>query len=427
MQEDLLQFLWQYQYFAARDLRTTTGEPLVVLHPGRLNTHAGPDFSEARIRIGSTEWAGHVEIHVRAADWQRHGHHRDPAYDNVVLHVVYADGPPAHRHDGTPIPTLVLADRVSPEWLERHTHLTSGRTPIPCAPMFAEVDALYRAEMLDRALMQRLMQKAALVLLAWQNSGHDWEATAYLTLLPRLGFSVNNHAFAQLAHVLPWRLLQKHRHEPLAVEALLFGQAGWLTDDLADDYPLALRQTYRFLAHKYQLAPLDAAQWKFARMRPANFPPRRLAQWAAVLRQQPHLFAWLTETADLAELLSGWEAAPDAYWQTHYHFGKTSPAGPATMGRDAAASLVINAAVPLLAAVAQARGEHHYLDRAVAWLTQLPPETNRITRQWKAVGLAVRNAADAQGCLEWQASYCQPRRCLHCSVGAKWLRSAAKG
>src|ERR1041384_4761932 len=89
MNEQLLQFIWQQKALLHEKLLTTAGDEITVIHPGSLNTDSGPDFFNARISINGTVWAGNVEVHIRSADWLRHGHQYDRAYDNVILHVVY--------------------------------------------------------------------------------------------------------------------------------------------------------------------------------------------------------------------------------------------------------------------------------------------------------------------------------------------------
>src|SRR4026209_2727371 len=87
MTERLLQFIWRFQYFNKGELQTTTGEDVQIIFPGTYNTNQGPDFSDAKIRIGKTTWAGNVELHLLSSDWKRHNHHNDKNYNNVILHV----------------------------------------------------------------------------------------------------------------------------------------------------------------------------------------------------------------------------------------------------------------------------------------------------------------------------------------------------
>ncbi|HPW62239.1 MAG TPA: DUF2851 family protein, partial [Cyclobacteriaceae bacterium] len=112
MNESLLHYLWQFQYFDKRDLKTTVGETLNILKPGILNSDSGPDFSQVKVKIGDIDWVGNVEIHVQSSGWYEHKHDQDHAYEIVVLHVVWEENKPVYRNDSTRIPTLQLKDRV---------------------------------------------------------------------------------------------------------------------------------------------------------------------------------------------------------------------------------------------------------------------------------------------------------------------------
>ncbi len=108
MNEKLLQFIWQFQYYNLHELRTTSGLPLTIIHHGTYNTSQGPDFLNARIRVAQTTWVGNIELHVKATDWKSHRHSRDNNYNNVILHVVWEE----NRLIDLPFPTLELASRV---------------------------------------------------------------------------------------------------------------------------------------------------------------------------------------------------------------------------------------------------------------------------------------------------------------------------
>ena len=109
--EAVVQHAWGRGLFDRTALRTTEGEAVRVVRTGRLNRASGPDFSDALVHVGGLAWAGDVEIHRTSADWERHGHHTDPAYDRVVLHVVLsADARTGtlRRADGSALPEMVL-------------------------------------------------------------------------------------------------------------------------------------------------------------------------------------------------------------------------------------------------------------------------------------------------------------------------------
>ena len=285
MKEDFLHYVWQHQYFDKGDLCTTAGEEIQILRPGQRNADAGPDFLNARLRLGEVEWNGAVEIHLRASDWQRHHHQVDAKYDQVVLHVVGQADADVHRTNGSLIPALALVPRLAPDLLGRYEALmqASPASPLPCAPLLGQVPMLVRTMMTERALLERVEQKADTLAALHEYLGQDWEATAYHALMAAFGFQKNSEPLARLAKAVPLALVRRHRHDQRQLEALLFGQAGMLAETpetAADDYLRDLRQEYDFLRHKYDLGPtaLAAHEWNYLRLRPANFPAVRLGQ-----------------------------------------------------------------------------------------------------------------------------------------------------
>ena len=284
MQEDFLHYVWQHQYFDKADLRTTAGEAVTVLRPGFHNTDAGPDFLSARLQLGEVEWNGAVEIHLRASDWHRHQHQHDAKYDQVVLHVVLHADEPVRRTNGSAVPALVLDGRLAPELVGRYEALLAAPPEaLPCAALLPQMPDIVRTMMVERTLLERVEQKAAVLTALHQHLGGDWEAAAYHALMGAFGFKKNTEPLQRLAKALPLAVLRRHRHDRRQLEALLFGQAGFLaeSEEVAHDLFIAdLRTEYQFLAHKYQLAPaaLAAHDWNFLRLRPANFPLVRLAQ-----------------------------------------------------------------------------------------------------------------------------------------------------
>ncbi|HEV7350607.1 DUF2851 family protein [Telluribacter sp.] len=426
MNEDFLSFVWRYQYFEASDLRSESGELVRILQPGQHNTNAGPDFTNARVVIDEVEWAGCVEMHVYSSDWQQHRHAQDAAYESVVLHVVWEDDRPVRRDDGTLLPTLSLKGRVAGPVRERYEQLMNQTDPIPCAPQFGEVAAIRKLSMLDRVLLERLDKKADLVLSLWEMNGRDWEETTYQWLAQHFGFKLNAPPFLRLAQQLPLKTLQKHRDNSLQIEALLFGTAGLLPETTTNDYVLILKQEYKFLAAKYRLKGKGPGlhEWKFMRLRPAGFPTVRLAQLAVLIQQQSGLFAALCSAPDVAILRKMFRVTQSDYWREHYHFGKVAKGKVPALGADAADLLIINVAVPLLTAYARQRDQPALLDKALAWLEQLPAENNHLTRQWEELGMRVKTSADSQALIEWYNHYCSAKRCLECTVGLALLRSA---
>jgi hypothetical protein len=427
MREDFLHYVWQHQYFDKLDLRTAEGEEIQVLRPGHRNADAGPDFLNARLRLGDVEWNGAVEIHLRASDWVRHSHQTDAKYDQVILHVVGSHDADVARTNGSRIPALALQARIAPALLARYHALVEApiTAPLPCAPLLGQVPEISKTMMTERALLERVERKADAVMALHQHLGQDWEATAYHALMAAFGFQKNNEPLARLAKALPLAVLRKHRHDQRQVEALLFGQAGFLVDNEeteGDGYIQDLKQEYAFLVHKYSLGAtaLLVHEWNYLRLRPANFPPVRLGQLAGLLHARPAFFDALLTAQSVAALTEFFQAPAPAYWRTHFRPGR--PGKVPALGKSSTDLLITNVVVPLRVAYARHVGQPAVVESSVALLSELPPEHNQYTDVYDALGFAHRTAADSQGLLALHQNYCAPRRCLHCAIGSRLVQ-----
>ena len=429
MSESFIHYLWQYQYFNKHDLVTSDGEPVSIFHPGYRNSHAGPDFLDVRLRIGDMEWSGSVEIHIDASGWVHHRHDHDAAYDNVVLHVVWNNDKAVTRTDGSILPTLELKNRVEHDLLLRYKKLVGNPEEIPCTPSFRNVTRLTIFSTLDRALMERLERKAKNVFDLLKRNQNNWEETCYQLLARNFGFKVNADPFLQLAQSLPYKLLLKHLDKPACVEALVFGQSGFLEEsDASDEYIRVLRREHAALSHKYSLQTrqLNRAQWKFLRLRPANFPTIRLAQFASLLQKQKNIVSKLLEATSYEELRAIFSVRQSDYWQNHYQAGKISRDEIAMLGDMSIDNIIVNTVVPLLAVYGKLKDDGSYLERAVAIVQQVPAEWNIITRRWTTTGIKPASAFDSQALIELYTNFCSKHRCLDCNIGASLLKPVCK-
>ncbi|WP_183906730.1 DUF2851 family protein [Rufibacter immobilis] len=425
MKEDFLHYLWQYQYFRKEDLCTTQGEEVAVLHPGFYNrSDAGPDFSSARLRIGGNLWIGSVELHLRASDWRRHQHQHDQKYNQVVLHVVWENDEVVYREEGTPMPTLELKDRVALPVQAQYQELLWSQTAIPCAAQAPQVESIFKSAMMDKTLLERLTLKADLVLERLAQNQQDWESTVYQSMAAGFGFKINQEGFLRLAQVLPYSLVKRYRQSPGQLEALVFGQAGFLTGEIAHDgYAEVLAKEYAFLAHKHQLeAPLPISAWNMLRLRPANFPGIRLGQWYAVLQAQEHLWSGLVACETKEEYFGFFRQTPPVYWQTHYAVGKPSAQPFPQMGEESIAGLLINVVAPLLVAYSRRMDNAAFQEKAVRLLEELGKEQNKITRLYPPLGFPNASAADSQALLGLYHTYCAPKKCVHCVIGHRLMK-----
>jgi hypothetical protein len=426
MKEDFLHFLWQHQYFNKRDLQTSEGENIEIFSPGTRNTNAGPDFLNARLKIGDVTWVGNVEIHIKSSDWKNHNHHCDPGYENVVLHVVWEEDVKISRIDNTSIPCLCLRERTDHGMMNRYLTLDRNTDGIPCSFHLKETPEIILLHAQDKSLIARLQRKAHFIIneLNHKNQG-DWEETAYQLLCQNFGFKLNAEPFLQLAVSLPYRLIKKHSDNILHAEALLFGMAGMLNRKFSDQYPNLLKKEFDFLSHKYGLenSRLNGSEWKFLRLRPANFPTIRIAQLASIICSSASLFSLLTDFESLSDLKKSFQRSQGEYWKNHYVFDtEVSGRKGINIGDDSIDNIIINTIVPLMSSYGKSRDQYELVDKAIGILEELKPEDNRITRQWKAAGMPVSSAAGSQGAIELFNNHCRNRLCLNCSIGVSVLK-----
>lgn len=426
MKEELLHFVWRLRRFAHDNLLTTEGQGLEILQVGTHNPDAGPDFSDARIRIGDTLWAGNVEIHLLASDWEKHQHQNDAAYDNVILHVVLEEDQPILRKNGVRIPCLELKSRISSRMAAMYLKLQHNEHWIPCQHQFYQAPEITRNLWLDRLLVERLEQRTYSLQTRLARNKFDWEETFYQLLGRSFGVKVNVEPFDQLVRGLPLLILHKHKNNLFQIEALLFGQAGLLGDNLVDSYPKRLREEYLFLQKKYQLIPMLGNSWKFLRMRPANFPSIRIAQFATLIYQSVHLLSKVLVIQNVQEIENMLEVQLSNYWQTHYLFDRASAKRRKRLGKNAVHLLIINTIVPFLFFYGKHKGEQSYKDLALQLLEELHPEDNNVIKKWETLGVTPKSAYQSQALLQLKNEYCAQHKCLQCAVGTVVL-SAAEG
>ncbi|MCA6074003.1 DUF2851 family protein [Fulvivirga sedimenti] len=421
MQERLLHFIWQHQYFDSFNLKTSTGDPVQVIRPGMHNTNRGPDFLNAELLIRGLNWRGSVELHVDASQWDQHGHQSDPLYNNVILHVTWTAGAGVQREDGSSIPALSLQERTPTRILEKYAQLMSGLPHIPCIEQVEEVEDYSFYQALDTQLRRRMEMKARKVLALWHRNNNDWDKTSFEWLTRHFGFGINNESFEILADSLDLKLLFRHRDRIVDVEALIFGMAGFLEQKrTADDYHTTLKNEFQFLRYKYGLKPrIHDFEWKFLRLRPSNFPTVRLAQLSALISRSDNLFHTML---DNDVFLSESNTRPSSYWQSHYNFGKKRKFPHGGMGLRSRNELMMNTILPLHWAYTYSKGDHFKMGEIFTRLYRIPAERNRITRLWDRAGVDMKTALDSQSYLALFKHQCSRRKCLDCPVGINLLK-----
>lgn len=425
--EEIFQLLWAHNMLGL-PLNLETGERVRVLSPGILNRNAGPDFFNAKIKIGSKTWAGNVEMHMRASDWHRHHHDSDPAYDSVILHVVAVNDDIIKRTDGSIIPQMAVA--LPEDFFRTFAYLTSTSPEIRCAATLGDIPQIKRTDWLETLSMERLQQKAGRIEEILRDRHGDWNAACFLTLARGLGFGLNSLPFEMMANSINLNHLRRHTDNILRMEAIFFGQAGLLDRNLHPGdqrYQLMCRE-YQFLAAKYDMRPIPRTCWKFARTRPQNLPYRRIALLAKAMADTPDLLNRILETGGDEERvreLFRWKIDP--YWSRRLTFGgdRQTEANPPSLSDQSINILLINVVAPLLYAYAMLHSDREMRQGATDLLLSLPPEKNSIVRAWQPFGFNPKDAASSQALIHLRKEYCDRNECLRCRFAHHLLRSQA--
>lgn len=425
--EKLMQYVWKHRLWRSEDMVTNTGKKVRVVDPGLLNTDAGPDFFNAKIEIDGHMWVGNVEMHYRATDWKRHHHDSDKAYDSVILHVVAKDDAPVRRTNGELIPQLVL--EVSPQFNADYASLVGATIEVPCATKIKQVPHLTIVEWVEGLAFERLHGKVERIHQLLDSFNGSWEDVCYVTLARNFGFGINNDAFERLARRTPLRLLGKHSDSVLQIEALLFGQAGMLDAQKPgmDSYYNQLCTEYAFLSNKFQLTPMEKESWKLFRIRPQNFPYRRIAMLAQFIEGGFRMMNRILEAEGEKEMRALFEVELSGYWTKHYTFGKPNERAPATLSRNSIDIILINTVAPLLYAYGELTGNYEMTDKAIKLLEDLRAENNSIVSHFVAYGIDCPDALTSQALVQLKREYCDARKCIYCKIGHHLLSKAARG
>ena len=410
MKEEFINYLWENRLLS-KDLRTVDGEAVKVISVGNRNYDAGPDFIDARIRIGTTLWIGHVEVHVNASDWFRHGHQDDDAYKNVVLHVVYCNDT-----EQLDIPTVEIKNQFDESIYERYTGFIRSRRWIPCEKFIAGIQQFTWLSWLERIVVERLEVEVKDVFSTLAATHFDWEETLYQRIMRYCGLKVNNDAFERLARLLPLRILRKHIDNPVQVAAMFFGCAGFLEQEFTEDYPVLLQREFKVLKSKFNLTVMPKVYWKFLRLRPPNFPTVRLAQMAAMVCSYDSFLSRLQSVDDLESMRNLFNVEVDTYWDTHFLFGKPSKEKKKNFGATATDILIINAVIPVLFSYGIYHDNQEMKNKSLGFLSEMAPEDNVVIRRFEKLGVSACNAQQTQALLQLYNSYCRRRKCLNCRV-----------
>jgi hypothetical protein len=421
MKENFLHYIWMYQLFQKTDLRSTNGESIHIEKSGLYTQLSGPDFKDATIVIANQIWVGTVEIHLKSSDWYVHHHETDPAYDNVILHVVWEDDMPVFRSNHTIVSTLELKGRVPAYLLQNYDALfNKAKYWIPCEMSLSDVEPFVWQHWLERLYFERLHHKTENILVLLDKYHHDWEGVLFVLLAQNFGLKINSEAFYQMASTLDWGILRKERENVMTLEALFMGQAGLLHPESTCIYEKELYQIFSFQKHKYNLqTPLITTQ--FFRLRPPNFPTIRLSQLADLWYKNKHLFQELNSVQTLSQYHAILQSKTSDYWETHFIFGKSHPQMTKKTTSSFMDLLLINTVIPLQFTFMKIQGKSDE-DTLLEVVKHMKPERNSIVDTFNQKGLITENAMQSQALLTLKNEYCNHQKCLQCEVGLHVLK-----
>lgn len=420
MSELLLHYVWRHRLFHQEGLFTTDGESIEVIDSGMHNDDQGPDFLNAKVRIGSELWVGSIEIHNKASQWFAHGHDSDEGYNNVVLHVVGENDAKAVKQNGMVMPQLLLS--IPSEILKGYQDLLTNDKYPPCRKALEEMPGIIITSWLSRLATERLQQRTDDIMERLQLCNGSWEQVCFITMARAFGFGVNSDAFEAWAKSFPLTIIDHHRDHPDQIEALFYGQAGLLFSGENDDYQSSLAKEYAYLQKKFSLEPISTLLWRFLRMRPQNFPTIRISQLCQLYVKEHALMSKLSSINSIDELDELINVGVSDYWLSHYTFGKASKKVSKRLSRTSLHLIALNAVVPLIFAYGRYRNDEKMVQRAMTLLESLPAEDNTIVRMWQQCGLPADSASTSQALIQLKKRYCDHHDCLRCRFGYYYLK-----
>ncbi|MBN1118536.1 MAG: DUF2851 family protein [Bacteroidales bacterium] len=421
MSEEFLQYIWSQELFE-KNVLSVSGEEIEVLHPGMKNTDAGPDFTNSRIKIDGTIWAGNVEIHTTSDLWDKHKHQEDAAYNNVILHVVDKYTKQAVRKNGEAIPCIEL--KYNKHLLENYRQIIHNQYKIPCQNDLGLVNGFTISNWLNSLFVERLKEKSEGILQVLKYTKSGWEETFYIVMARNFGFGTNGLPFELLAKNTPLKILARHHNSNLQIEAVLMGQAGLIPSEPEDEFSKEMLKEYKHLRKLYNLNPVESHLWKFLRLRPVSFPTIRISQFANLIWRSTHLFSKIIEVETIQELDKLLVCEASEYWNNKYLFAKeTTQIRKKALGSSSRKVIIINTIIPFLFVYGKERDKKELMDKALSLMEELPPEDNSVVNNWIELGISPKNALESQALIQLTKLYCAKKNCLYCQIGNRIIRS----
>lgn len=423
MKENLLHFIWKLQLFTSKKLQSEAHENIHVVAAGLQNFNSGPDFFNSKVEINGQLWAGNVEIHVKSSDWYVHNHETDANYDSVILHVVWEHDVEVFRKTNTAIPTLELKKYISKDVLHNYEKLFSkNKKWINCETEIATINSFTVSNLLQRLYFERLEQKSVKITNALTATNNNWEAVLFMLLAQNFGLKINAEAFMNFATSFDFSIVRKVSNNKLQLEALFFGQAGLLSENVESAYFEELKKEYDFLKLKFKLKPISVGQVHFFRLRPNNFPTIRLSQLASLYQFHQNLFSKIMEAKSINNYYDLFDVGVSEFWKTHYTFETESKKSSKKITKSFVDLLLINTIIPLKFAYLKSLSKTDF-SSLLLLMEEIKPEKNSIISKFNEFKVKSNTAFETQALLQLKNEYCSKQLCLQCEIGKEVLKN----
>lgn len=420
--EDLLQFIWQHKLIKPSKLITRSGKEIEIIKFGEKNTNSGADFFNAQIKINNLILAGNIELHIKSSDWLKHDHQKDPSYDNIILHVVYEADKEIEQNKKNNVEVLELKDLIDDAIILNYKKLIHSKSEIPCTKQLSQIDEHKASSWTNRMAIERLELKTKTIEQTFSNFNNDFNQTFYSVLLKNFGFKVNALPFELLATYLPASILLKHVNNQKQIEALLLGTAGILDDFYEDKYIQNLQSEFEFLKNKYKLSVLDKKIFKYSRLRPANFPGLRLAQFAQLIFSHPQLLTHPHELKNINDIKNLLSIELEGYWKNHYKPDGKQSSNNITLGETSIQNILVNTFSYFFFFYGKQLNKPFYENLALEILEEVAFEKNTKTKKFDHLNCGKRSALVSQGLINLLDNYCDKKLCLNCAIGSSLLQ-----
>lgn len=420
MEEKYLHYIWKSKRFNSRGLKLVDGREVEVLNVGWHNHDAGPDFFNGTVKIDGITWTGNIELHVRSSDWYAHKHQHDPAYENVVLHVVLDYDKDVLVKERT-LPTLELNNLIDLRHYENYRGLIHSNNEKPCAHVLTGCKEALK-EQVQLSFFHRIERKGLEILNEAESRNLNQYDVLMYCFAQAFGGRLNKQPMQELVAGLPIKLIWKENWNKTRVSALIFGIAGFLKDSTTE-YQSELQREWGLLKRKYNLAEMRNSSWKFKGVRPHSFPPRKLAEFSSlIVKLVPEQLKF--DDADMIRKYTDhlFDVELNQFWKNHVSFNKTTEKQfNLSLSKSTKDKLLINAIAPYLIYRKHVFGERQNDEIILELFEGIPFERNHVTKQWLKLGVSCENALESQGLLELNNEFCIFRKCLSCQVGKSIL------